>query len=823
MSTPSTTSNQYECPEWDSLPSLKLKGKKSTWLNQLLSAKSVAHAAVLMRSIARRLSMCVPVKMTLDDVIGELRQHIPVSIADREIVEKLLSNIRIELEKILKWRKARALDGFSMSGDSLERHNVETVTELPKLTPPEYNGVLLLNTPMGSGKTRKIAKPFAQWTKDQPGRLVATCHRQSLVRELAREMDCIHYRETKGKKAEDIKAFATCLPSIVKREHTEIIENFKYLIVDEIAQVLCSVTSDVAVADNKTPADVYETLRQMVRNADCIIGADAGMNNRVLAFLENCRPTDERFRIISQPHKNQGFTVQYGYGEQALVNAYGEALARLSQGERLWISCGESIRAEEITRVLEMAKVRVLLLCGKTREEKQQADFWLDPERVSCDYDCVVHTGVISSGLSIEHKGCENRFTHGMLIASGATITPAEALQMLRRVRYLRTWTVAVMPNRVDDIDSTDAILTGMLQAADLQKTTIDCTDFDLFAAGVRADNARQRADFAAGLWWGLEHQGFNIQRMELVTTDALAEELNRTRETICEEHRERILHAQDLTSDEVATLLKTQVFTQTDQARLLRHRIKTELGLSKLTTTDLVMWDYGRGLERMDRFSAATLGIVALKETMGRDLRLHDFGKARVLAYQMLFDGLKLAPNLRITPAHAQLIIERVIQHRYLLAFLGIVPAKWAKYLRTGQRYQNPAYPTREVGEILRRMGLVLNRKMKHKKSTKRDTKGNRSVCYCLDEMTQCVTQERKIVATEVWHEITEKSWKCIARYADYRNHRYSGVASSVTYNRSLPQERTGNRKSRTQDDLSDVSTLEQKKRGCIRAIESR
>ncbi|QXZ10781.1 hypothetical protein KUF54_06130 [Comamonas sp. Y33R10-2] len=742
------------------LPLVELKGREQTWWNKLAAADDAAQAAALAWSIGRRLCVRVPVLMTLE----ALAEQIGNNTMPGALHPATLAAIVAALARIVDWRKRRAMAAVTMSAEATARHNVETVANLPTLTAEDYKGVLLLASPMGSGKTQRIGQPFSSWAKHQEARFLATCHRQSLVAELARVLACDHYQETPGEMAWSVQAMATCLPSIVKADHSQIIDEAGNVFIDEVAQVLRSIASKVTVADKKSRADVFHTLRELVSRAKCLIGADAGMDDRVLSFLESCRP-GERFRIIQQPHRIEGLTVSYGFGPEALATAYGEAMARLTQGERLWIACGEKSRAIEAARILASTGARILLLHGDNKENAEQAAFWRDPEAISRDYDCVIANSVISSGLSIEHRKTGEHFTHGMFLGSGATITPADALQMLRRVRYLRAWTVAITPNNAKDIDNVDAILAGMEQAAGIEGSIlVTATDFDAFVAGIEADQARWRADFAAGLWWALEHQGFTLERMAVQADAGITAELKTTRAAIREERRAAILAAADLDDAQARRLREKPSRTEAEQDALLRHRIKSDLCLTTLDGDALDIWDDGRGPRRMDRFSAATQRMAERQDHTGEDLALRRFTKARALAYSWLLEGVALAPGLRITQAVASSLVERVIERRYLQAFLGIVPAKWAHDVGTDLKgkskpFPAPVYPVREVAEILERMGLELKRREFRFALTCPD--------ISLEVITPCEGKSTRHYA----HELTAESWERIALWADRRN----------------------------------------------------
>lgn len=320
----------------------------------------------------------------------------------------------------------------------------------------------------------------------------------------------------------------------------------------------------------------------------------------------------------------------------------------------------------------------------------------------------------------------------------------------------------------------------GMEQAAGIEGASVAvATDFDSFVAGIEADQARWRADFAAGLWWALEHQGFNLERMAVQSDEDMAAELKTTRAVIREERRAAILAATDLDEAQARRLRDKPSRTEAEQDALLRHRIKSDLCLTTLDDEALDVWDDGRGPRRMDRFSAATQRMAERQDHTGEDLALRRFTKARALAYSWLLDGVVLAPGLRITQALASLLVDRVIERRYLQAFLGIVPAKWARDVGTDLKgnpkpFPAPAYPVREVGEILERMGFELKRhRINHKAKM-----GATCPDAPLADITSSGTQARKITATDTWHELTAESWERIALWADRRNKGRKSIA---------------------------------------------
>lgn len=247
---------------------------------------------------------------------------------------------RQRLERRLFARHREALAAVSFSNAAVARHQYVRCAALPKLMPEDYKAVVLIRAPKGTGKTESIMKPFAEWA-GKPGGFVAVVHRVSLVRELARKLDCAFYTDITKQFASDhaVPALATCLPSIVRSAHRGIIEQCDFLAIDEIAQVLAFLESNTACkSEDRTNAHVYAALRQMVQRARCIIGADAGLNDQVIRFLESCRP-GERFRIYDMADRDQGMRAEIVWGDAGESAALGEMQARLHVGQNIWVAC----------------------------------------------------------------------------------------------------------------------------------------------------------------------------------------------------------------------------------------------------------------------------------------------------------------------------------------------------------------------------------------------------------------------------------------------------------------------------------------------------
>lgn len=687
----------------------ELKGSNlGTWLNALNAEPNAEIAASMAWAICARRAKMVPVEHDVGQLV-DLVCRDAVAITD-----EMRAGIQARLTGWTDKRKARAMAAVSMPAAALKAHKHEVVSELPTLTPDDYSGVIIVKAPMAAGKTQKIGAPFAAWAKQQAGRFVATCHRRSLVAEMAVRLGVTHYSDVTAENSFGCSALATCLPSITKAAHASIYAECSWLFIDEVAQVLRFLEArDVCSTDDGTNADVYAKLKEIIKQAKCVIVADAGCDARTLRFLEECRPKEE-FRIIDMQAPAQGLSISAAVGAKAQASAFGEMLARCAEGERIWIGCESEKRVAVVARWLRNAGIATLALTGENKGDDEQKAFWDNPEAESLKYQAVVHSPVISSGLSIEHREHGEHFTHGFFIGGGLAVTPADAAQMMRRVRYLKTWTLVLLHNNAAGISDADALLDGMEDAAVVEGHNPRATSFDELCAQIKADDAGSRADFCAGLWWILESAGFDMHSKD-VEEAKCTKVLNDNRLGANSERKKAILSADAIDDEEAKRVRTLDGRTQAQSYELEQWRIRHALGIDTVRACDLDDWDDGRIVSKLDRYSAAAWGLIDEHDATDEHLSRKRWWVARRSAYRYLFDGLiDVSSEFTLTRDDATELVRRVIERRFMLAFLGLVPAKYGEPARTtvdGDELAMPmpTYPMRDACAILTRMGLEM------------------------------------------------------------------------------------------------------------------
>ncbi|GAA0576093.1 hypothetical protein GCM10008997_26290 [Halomonas salifodinae] len=709
-----------------------------------------AQAAALAYSIAARLAHRAPAQISL----ATIRQAIEAAAAPGALHPATLDAIMGRLDKAQAHRKRRALEPVSLPSDIATRHRHERLPAIPELGGDDWQGVIVVKAPMASGKTQRVGRPLAEWAAAQGETLLAICHRVSLVAELANRLKLTHYGDVDAATAYAAIGLATCLPSITKSAHASLIDRAGIVFIDEVAQVLRFIESEstcrTSEADNQ---GVYERLREIVAAAHCVVVADAGVDRRTIEFLESCRP-GEQFRVIEViPPRDAGIKAHYGYGAAAVHHAVGEALAELAAVGKPWVAVESIDRAKALEHFFKavMPGKRIMAVHSGNKDNRAQRDFLADADRKSREYDLVIASPVIGSGLSIEHKPKYDdegnvieeipegeKFTLGVYIGGGHRTTPADAAQQMRRVRYLTRFEIALVANTSTvGNQSPEAAIAAAVTASKIEGKAAPVTTFDELVASIRTDAENARADFAAGLLWQLKVSGWKLERQSSGQRDdapmgalEVGQRLKESREHVREAKQAALIAAPAITDERAQELGRLKERAELTSITLEAHRIRRALGIIGKPLDDeiLAVWDDGRAVARLDRFSAFR-GIVSDFDDSTKAVASRRYYEACARAYGWLFDGIDTNAEGWLTPDAASMILDRIMEQRHLLAHLGIAGRKFGVWIadkkNDGQPrpMKLPAYPVREVIAVMERMGLKMQRNRKRAKASGCDT----------------------------------------------------------------------------------------------------
>ena len=678
-----------------------LDGSGLAYLQKVLDEHRGKAAEVF--AVALRLSLRVPHQWSSEVVRNFISGYAESSI---------ISAIMYVVDRIVSQRKAQALSPSRLGAARMQtkangivgHHECEEVDRLAQLPDNqlEAGGIFAIRAPMASGKTQHVGRPLADWAKKNNRSMMAIAHRVSLVAEMARRLVLSDYRDHPNI---DPRRLAVCLPSILK-EYAQ--TKPEVVFIDEILQAVQFLVSEGCCRTSEGgPADVFNALCKLIRDAHVVVVADATLNDLCIEFLSFCRP-GESIKIIEMlPAKTGKVADIYCGSPKSVQGAVGGLLLKeLEAGGKVWAAVESPNLAKTLQKYFTTQGYRVLCAHSEVKGQREVAAFLANADVNSCKYDIVIASPVISSGVSVEHRD-RAHFTLGAYVGGGWATTPADAMQQLGRVRYLKRFIVGIEKNnaaRGGQIWAGE--IKGRVAAANLERSSSKLGTFDGLIAHLKATHENGRSDFGAGLYWHLEASGWELHRKEIVVVDEAVSQIGKL---LTEEH-ECALIAVGHVDDDTADLLRRMPLTEEMAIRLEAYVIQQAFAVDVVTEDELLLWANGWFARQIERFEDA-FGIGEVEQESGSQIVHRPMRAARRVAYERLLSSVDIGSPDWGTPEVLQRIVDRIMVEPDLYVTLGILPRKYAsRRQRRDGSYKPPQRP-KKVGivaeEILTRLGL--------------------------------------------------------------------------------------------------------------------
>lgn len=682
-------------------PPVALDGSGLDYLQRVLDEHRGDAAHVF--AVALRLSLRVPHQWSLENVQSFILGYAerPVVSAIMYVAEQLVGKRKTEAMKPSRLGIARVRTKANRISIYHDCEQVEYLTSLPDDL-LENGGVFAIRAPMGSGKTQNIGRPLANWAKKNNRSMMAIAHRVSLVAEMARRLGLSDYRDHPNI---DPDRLAICLPSILK-EYAQ--TNPEVVFIDEILQALqFLVSEDCCRTSEGGPEVVFNALCKLIRDAHVVVVADASLNDVCIEFLSYCRPS-ESIKIIEMSPTSTGNVVDFYCGSsQKVRGAVGDLVLReLQAGGKVWLAVESPKLAKTLQQYFVTQGYGVVCVHSEVKGREKVAALLEDADLNSRKYDIVIASPVISSGVSIEHRN-NAHFTLGAYVGGGWVTTPADAMQQLGRVRYLKRFIVGIEKNNSASGGQVwSEEIRGRVGAAKLEQSSTSLGPFDGLIAHIKATHENARSDFGAGLYWILEAAGWEVHCKEIVAVDEAVSQIGK----LLTEERECALMAEGHVDKDTAELLRRMPETEETAITLEAHAIQQAFAVDVVTEDELLLWANGQFARSIERFEdARCMGNVDREH--GSQIVHRPMRAARRLAYEKLMDGIDIRSPDWGTSEVLEKIVDRMMLEPQLYVSTGILPRKYAaRRRRRDNTYKPPKRPTNYgiVGEeILTRLGL--------------------------------------------------------------------------------------------------------------------
>ncbi len=645
----------------------------------------------------------------------------------------MAENIAGLMDWIMNQARKDALTLVSIDRTVKARHNTRRIKEHELDGLPMTPGVNLLKGGHGVGKTERVGIPFIRASK---ANRMTLCHLASLAQEMSKRFDIELYSDVKedarelGRNARlsseeaaahiDASAIAFCLPSInlTLKEWTK---TTRIILIDEISQVLEFLALfKTRRFDNE---EVFNHLKELVTNADMVLGLDADMNSETVTFLESCRP-DEKFTIYELPNKSRaqtGFKTDWSYGEGSDMELVNRAVAALEDGKRIIIATDSNNKSKDIAAYLRSMTGKEVLCVNKDfKGRKNVAAFIRDPNVEASKYDCIVHSPTIRSGLSISEVDFDMGFGH----FCGNQITPQDAIQMLRRARTVREWFLSVRNGSSGAIEDPTVYqdMRDIVSFDGTEPNSIRETLFDPFHDTHETRTNRAKNNFAPYLFHMLEHYGFTVR---IVPTEDEPSALSELRKKRVEVYTEQVVNAAKIGEMEYEDLRRVQDKTVEQIAAMENFVIRRAFALDEIDGFVVDYWDEGRGLakirglEQLTKPEGATLVDMTIDLTAS--LRSYSNTRARLIIDLLKLSSLNIDPeDIEISggmlPDELEVMTDKVWMNRTTFAALRMCPASTAR-----KSAKRPVDKKKFIKGVVSRFGLELMNDSQHRVEGKR------------------------------------------------------------------------------------------------------
>ena len=658
-------------------------------------------------AVALRLSLRVPHEWSSEEVRNFISGY-----ADPQII----SAIMYAIDQVVEKRKTEALRpshlgvarAFTRVNGLSAEHQCEQVDRLAQLPDDllDEGGIFAIRAPMGKGKTQHIGRPLSDWARGNGYSFLAIAHRISLVAEMARRLGLSDYRDHPNI---DPRRMAICLPSILK-EYAQ--TKPQVVFIDEIVQALhFLVSKEYCSTSEGGPEVVFKALCKLIKDAHVVVVADANLNDFCIEFLSFCRPS-ESVKIIEMLPTPTGKAADLYCGiSQTVDGAVGCLLLKeLQAGGKVWLAVERPKLAKTLLQYFSSYGYRVLCVHSDVKGQKEVAALLADADFNSRKYDIVIASPVISSGVSIEHRDGPH-FSLGAYIGGGWVTTPADAMQQMGRVRYLRRFIVGIEKNTAASGGQVwSGEIKGRVDAANLEQSSTSLGPFDGLIAHLKAAHENARSDFGAGLYWHLEAAGWEVHRKEIVVVDEAVAQIAKL---LTEEHNCALMDAGHI-DDATADLLRRVPETEETANRLEAYAIQQAFAVDVVTKDELLLWANGQFARQIERFEDA-FGVGEVDREQASQIVHRSMRAARRHAYEKLLGNVDIRSPGWGTPEVLEAVVDRMMLDPQLYVATDILPKKYAARRQRRDESYKPTQRPKNVGivaeEIVTRLGLKPNK----------------------------------------------------------------------------------------------------------------
>jgi len=481
---------------------------------------------------------------------------------------------------------------------------------LGKLEIPEDARLVCIKSPKGTGKTESLAEIIGQLLA-QGKPVIAIVHREQLAKELGRRFG-LEYR-TELTREGRLLGYVLCIDSLHPKANPPFNPDAwpeVTVVIDEVEQELWH-TLNSDTCQFKRVA-ILETFTQLLRNAERVIGSDADLTRRSVDYMGGLMGVSNPWVVVNQWQATGKTAITYDKPQDWLS----DLLECVKNGDRPLIHTAAqkvdsdygSINLEKLIKTL-FPDLRVLRIDREAVSTPGHPAYGCigNLNEILVNYDVVITTPVMETGVSIDIKGHFNR-----VFAYGSGVQTVEAFgQSLERLRedvprhiFVKKYSNTLIGNGSDD---PYALTTSQQKNFKANVSLLGQADNLLSLDGETPQHLKTWSIYAACHNYGfktyresiyvlLKADGYRLIEAESPDDSQEVKELVKFNKTFNQEnHYQAVSQAELLTDTEYQVIkdkrAKTESERLSEQKTAIAHRFATDE-----VTPDLVRED-GKGL----------------------------------------------------------------------------------------------------------------------------------------------------------------------------------------------------------------------------------
>lgn len=462
----------------------------------------------------------------------------------------------------------------TLSTRKILRHSTISIQSLGEIDTTQP-GIHLVKAPMGSGKTEVVAGGIvAQSNK----RGCVINHRISLSADLANRLGLDYYKS--ASQGSDV-GVATCVNSITQQDIQEKLNKASAVVVDEFSQTLDHLV--IGPVDHRSR--VFREFKRLMQDKDIVVLLDADLNDRDIDWVEETVQSKKDIFVYEMSESWADYELRILPSSDSLIMRLCDDLLA---GEKVMLAVDSKNSAERCSlQIVEQIKLRasdlaeslrILTVHSDNSGGEQQVKFLTKPDDESVNYDLLIYSPSISSGVSLKR----GHFTQVYGLYHGI-VSGREFFQMLRRNRTVKSLSLAYRAvSGKSRLEKAEDRLRGYRELAeDMGLSLLEEDSISALKVNVEYQQELQRQNAFNRLVILAEDMGYQIVREQVVASEELAD---------CDfdpQHREQIKAAANLSEHEFERLTRKNLKTQEESYQIKRAHLQRGLGLGEESPSD--------------------------------------------------------------------------------------------------------------------------------------------------------------------------------------------------------------------------------------------